>query len=167
MALKQMNPKQISFHIIIKQEDKTMGFLDKLSGVGSAISAKGQEAANKAKEMGGVTQLKGKITMAEGSIRAVYTELGAKLFEEQPDWLASNYPELVEKANAFKAEIARYESEIEALKQTTADANAKLQEGERNRKAMAAQAAAAEAAAKAAAASQAEASQSAPEDKAE
>lgn len=129
-----------------------MGFLDKLSGVGSAISSKSQEAANKAKEMSGVSTLKGKISTAEGSIRVVYAELGEKLFEEMPDWVAEKFPEQLEKVNGLKADIEQYNKDIEDLKQATADANAKLQEEQKARQAAAAQVAAEKAAAKAAAA---------------
>ena len=94
-----------------------MGFLDKLSGVGSAISSKSQEAANKAKEMSGVSSLKGKISTAEGSIRVVYAELGEKMFEEKGEWVAENFPELMEKVNELKANIEQYNQEIEDLKQ--------------------------------------------------
>ena len=126
-----------------------MGFLDKLSGVGSAISSKSQEAANKAKEMSGVSSLKSKISTAEGSIRVVYAELGEKMFEEKGDWVAENFPELMEKVSELKANIEQYNQDIENLKQATADANAKLQEDEKARKAAAAQLAAEKAAAKA------------------
>ena len=132
-----------------------MGLLDKLSDVGSVLSSKGQEAANKAKEMSGISTLKGKISNAESSIRLVYTELGEKLFEEQTDWIAENFPELLEKVAALKAEIEQYNQDIEDLKQATADANARIQEEQKTRQAAAAQVAAEKAAAKAAAAAEA------------
>ncbi len=112
-----------------------MGLLDKLTDVGSVLSSKGMEAANKAKEMGGISQLKIKISSAEGHIKTAYTELGEKLFTEKADFLAENYPDIVEKIKGFQTEIEGYLQEIETLKQTTADANAKLQEDEKNRKA--------------------------------
>ncbi len=112
-----------------------MGLLDNLKEVGSTLSSKGQEAANKAKEMSGVSQLKIKISSAEGHIKTAYTELGEKIFNEKADFLAENYPEFVERIKGFQAEIEGYNQEIEELKQATADANAKIQEEERNRKA--------------------------------
>ncbi len=129
-----------------------MGFFDKLSEVGSVISSKGQEAANKAKEMSGVSALKGKISNAESNIRVAYAELGEKLFEEKADWIAENFPEILEKVNALKADIEQYNQEIEDLRQATADANAKIQEEQKNRQAAAAQVAAEKAVAKAEAA---------------
>ncbi len=112
-----------------------MGLLDNLKEMGSTLSSKGMEAANKAKEMGGVSQLKVKIAGNENQIKAAYTELGAKLVQEKADFLEENYPELLGKIRTLEAEIEGFNQEIEKLKQSTAEANAKLQEEEKNRKA--------------------------------
>jgi len=131
-----------------------MAFMDKLGEIGDAISSKGKEAANKAKEMNGVSSLKAKISKSENSMKEVYAELGEKMFAEHADWIGEHYSELLEKVNGFQAEIEQYNKDIENLKQTTADANAAIQEAQKARAAKSAADVAAKRAAAAAAAAQ-------------
>ena len=135
-----------------------MAFLSKLSEIGGVISSKSQEAANKAKELSGVTQIKTKISSMESNLRQAYTELGDRIYKENPDLIKNSYPELYERMEGFRASIEQYQAEIEGLKQATADANAAIQEAQKARVAAAQQAAAEEAARKAELAAQAAAS---------
>lgn len=94
-----------------------MAFFDK-------VKEAGLKAADKAKDLGEQAKLSVQKEKLQIKIKDTYTEIGKALVEENAELLQEKFPEQVKAIEEAKAEIAKLEEAITALKNPAAAAPA-------------------------------------------
>lgn len=92
-----------------------MAFFDK-------VKEAGLKAADKAKDLGEQAKLSVQKEKLQIKIKDTYTEIGKALVEENAELLQEKFPEQVKAIEEAKAEIAKLEESITALKNPAAAA---------------------------------------------